>query len=38
MDLDWTGLRLIVTLREVPPLKIGDGRAGRGNTTWPNLP
>src|SRR5262249_54184287 len=23
---------LIVTLREVPPLKIGEGRAGRGNT------
>ena len=36
----WTGWDsvLIVTLREVPPLKSGDGRAGRGNTTWPNLP
>jgi len=44
--LDWAGMPtgtgrdsvLIVTLREVPPLKIGEGRAPRGDTTWPTLP
>src|SRR5262249_14019290 len=29
---------LTVTLREVPRLKIGEGRARRGNTRWQTLP